>query len=49
MVLMPRYDSGYWQVELDPEDGKKTVFTFGLCNAPATFERLVEIVLAGFP
>ena len=52
-------NSGYWQVELDQEDRKKTAFIsrkglfefkvlpFGLCNAPATFERLVEIVLAG--
>ena len=52
-------NSGYWQVELNPEDRKKTAFIsrkglfefkvlpFGLCNAPATFERLVEIVLAG--
>ena len=52
-------NSGYWQVELDQDDRKKTAFIsrkglfefkvlpFGLCNAPATFERLVEIVLAG--
>ena len=52
-------NSGHWQVELDPGDRKKTAFTsrnnlfefrllpFGLCNAPATFEWLVEIVLAG--
>ena len=42
-----------------PEDRQKTAFVsrkglfefqvlpFGLCNAPATFERLIEIVLAG--
>ena len=25
-----------------------TVMTFGLCNAPATFEQLTELVLTGF-
>ena len=51
--------SGYWQVELDPEDQEKTAFCtseghyefkvlpFGLCNAPATFQRLMDLVLAG--
>ena len=52
-------NSGYWQAELDPEDRQMTAFIsrkglfvfkvlpFGRCGAPATFERLVEIVLAG--
>ncbi|GFT32943.1 retrovirus-related Pol polyprotein from transposon 412 [Trichonephila clavipes] len=51
--------SGYWQVEIHPEDREKTAFTsgqglwqfkvmpFGFCNAPATFERLMETVLKG--
>ena len=51
--------SGYWQVEIDECDREKTAFSmgdglwefsvmpFGLCNAPATFERLMEHVLKG--
>lgn len=50
--------SGYWQVEVDPRDKHKTAFitrqglfefnvlSFGLCNAPSTFQRLMDLVLA---
>ena len=53
--------SGYWQVPLCPEARQKTAFItkgglwqfkvlpFGLCNAPATFERLMDQVLADIP
>ena len=51
--------SGYWQIELDPATREKSAFTthrglfefqrmpFGLCNAPSTFQRLMQVVLAG--
>ncbi|KAL6459687.1 hypothetical protein MHYP_G00314460 [Metynnis hypsauchen] len=53
--------SGYWQVPLVEGDREKTAFSlglalwhftvlpFGLCNSPATFERLMERVLSGVP
>lgn len=50
--------SGYWQVEVDPKDKPKTAFitrqglfefnvlSYGLCNSPSTFQRLMDLVLA---
>ena len=53
-----KWFSGYWQVEIEKKDREKTAFctsdglfeynvmSFGLCNAPATFQRLMDMVLA---
>ena len=49
--------SGYWKIEMDQQDIDKTAFVtrqglfqftvmpFRFCNAPTTFERLMELVL----
>ena len=48
--------SGYWQVELEEQSKAKTAFqangqlfefnvlAFGLCNAPASFQRLMQVI-----
>lgn len=52
--------SGYWQIPMRPEDREKTAFichkglfqfkrmSFGLCNAPAVFQRFMNHVLAPY-
>lgn len=51
--------TGYWQITVDEKDKEKTAFVtpdglyqfrvmpFGLCNAPATFERMMDTLLRG--
>ena len=51
-------NSGFWQIEVTPEDRDKTTFSchvgmyrftrmpFGLINAPATFQRAMDIILS---
>ena len=51
-------NTGFWQIEVAPEDRDKTTFSchvgmyrftrmpFGLLNAPATFQRAMDIILS---
>ena len=51
--------SGYWQLEVHPDDRHKTAFTtkyglfeyakllMGLCKAPRTFQRCMELIFRG--
>ena len=51
--------SGFWQLKVHPESREKTDFItpdglwqfkkmpFGLCNSPASFQRMMDIVLSG--
>lgn len=51
--------SGYYQIDKDEQDRKKTVFItvylliehtrmgFGMCDAPTTFQRAMQLVLRG--
>lgn len=51
--------SGYWQIKMHPDDCAKTAFLtkhglfeftqmpFGLCNAPATFQWVIQLIFHG--
>jgi len=53
--------SGYWQIPMKASDVEKTasvcseglyeftVMPFGLCNAPATYQRVMNLLLADLP
>jgi len=53
------FNAGFWQIPLAEEDKPKTALTchcgtyqctrlpFGLCNAPATFQRAFDMILSG--
>ena len=52
-------ESGYWQIGMDEDSQEKTAFVsslglfefkvmaFGLCNAPATFQKMMDTMLDG--
>jgi len=53
-------NAGYWKIPIAEDDKPKKAFTchcgtyqctrlpFGLCNAPATFQRAIDMILSGF-